>query len=806
MKKIFMIFGVMCSSFALYAQSGKVKGKIVNPDGTPATQVTVTLDDASAETTTDEHGAFLIEAEPGAHNLMIHAVGAKSRTIVIEISEDKTVSVADIHLKKGSTELSEIVIGANRHQYTTDKTSGSLRLQTPLVELPQNVQVVTMKTLADQQVTSMSDGVIRNVSGLSRLEHWGDMYARVNARGSRISAFRNGMNITSNWGPLTEDMAFVDRIEFVKGPAGFMMSNGEPSGLYNVVTKRPAGETRGEAGIMFGSYNFYRANVDLDGKFDKEGKLLFRLNALGQTKGSFRDFEFNDRYGIAPVISYQLTDQTKLTVEYIFQHAKMSNVGSYYVFAKNGYATTPRNFTLGDPGIDPTIINDHNVNVNLEHHFDSNWKLTAQASLFSYQQEGSSMWTGADSLNANGTVAIPAVSADGKIIRNVSIWDASNVMKFGQMYINGDVTTGPVHHRILGGFDLADKQYFADWNIGADLDTYEKPFDVNNPEYGSPANGVPNELFKTRRETSLRERAGVYGTVSQTSTGLYLQDELGFFEDKLRLTLAGRYTYVKTNNYNTFTTGKKFTPRFGLSYSVDRSTAVYGLYDQTFVPQDGLRRDGEAVKPVTGNNIEFGMKRDWFDGSWSTSLSVYQILKNNQVTGDPANTAGESFIVQFGQTKTQGLEFDLRGEITRGLTLIANYAYANAKISKADTSEASQQTIGNNVPGYAKHTANAWLNYTIQSGVLKGFGISGGFTWMADRSTWTWAGSTGQQPLPDYFKLDGGIYYEKDKVRITANMLNITDKYLYSGSAYAAYYYWQAEPGRNFRVGVNYRF
>jgi iron complex outermembrane receptor protein len=77
---------------------------------------------------------------------------------------------------------------------------------------------------------------------------------------------------------------------------------------------------------------------------------------------------------------------------------------------------------------------------------------------------------------------------------------------------------------------------------------------------------------------------------------------------------------------------------------------------------------------------------------------------------------------------------------------------------------------------------------------------------MADRSTWTWVGSTGQQALPDYFKLDGGIYYEKDKVRITANMLNITDKYLYSGSAYAAYYYWQAEPGRNFRVGVSYRF
>ncbi len=801
-----MIFGVWCGGVAAYAQTGVVTGKVLNPDGTPAGNVSISVTGSATEAVTDEDGTFQLEEAPGKHKLHIHAIGAQNRTVEVLINEDKTVTLSDIRLKKGNTDLEEVVIGASRQGYTAKKASSSLRLTTPLLEVPQNIQMVTARALADQQVTSLSDGAIRNVSGATRLEHWGDMYARVNARGSRLSAFRNGMNITTNWGPLTEDMAFVDHMEFVKGPAGFMMSNGEPSGLYNVVTKRPTGETKGEAGIMLGSYNLYRATLDIDGKLDKQGKLLFRLNGVAQNKGSFRDYEYNDRYGIAPVISYQLTDKTKLTVEYIYQRAKMTNVGSYYVFAKDGYATLPRNFTLGNPGIDPTIINDHNVNFNLEHRIDDNWKLTAQASLFSCQQTGSSMWTGADSLRADGTVAVPAVSSSGKIIRSVSIWDASNVMKFGQVYLNGDVTTGPVRHRILAGLDLADKQYYADWNTSQNLDAYEKPFDVYNPDYGTPANGLPNELFKARRNISLKERAGIYGTVTQTSTGLYLQDELGFFEDKLRLTVAGRYTYVRTNNYNTFTTGKKFTPRFGLSYSIDRATAVYGLYDQTFVPQDGLRRDKQSVKPITGNNLELGIKRNWLDGTWTTSLSVYRILKNNQSAGDPCNTAGETFIVQFGQTKTQGIEFDLRGELTPGLTLIANYAYTDAKISKADSSEAAQRTIGNNVPGYAKHTGNAWLNYTLQSGILKGFGISAGFTWMADRSTWTWSGSTGQQALPDYFKLDGGIYYEKDKVRITANMLNITDKYLYSGSAYAAYYYWQAEPGRNWRLGVSYRF
>ncbi|KAF5279852.1 hypothetical protein FQR65_LT15214 [Abscondita terminalis] len=66
-------------------------------------------------------------------------------------------------------------------------------------------------------------------------------------RGSQIQAFRNGMNVVSSfWSPLSEDMSTVERIEFVKGPAGFMMSSGDPAGIYNVVTKKPTAENKGE--------------------------------------------------------------------------------------------------------------------------------------------------------------------------------------------------------------------------------------------------------------------------------------------------------------------------------------------------------------------------------------------------------------------------------------------------------------------------------------------------------------------------------------------------------------------------------
>ncbi|MEI9910333.1 MAG: TonB-dependent receptor plug domain-containing protein [Bacteroidota bacterium] len=70
----------------------------------------------------------------------------------------------------------------------------------------------------------MRESVIRNVSGATASEHW-ETYARIVMRGSRIAAFRNGMNVQETWGPLTEDMSMVERIEFVKGPAGFMLAS-----------------------------------------------------------------------------------------------------------------------------------------------------------------------------------------------------------------------------------------------------------------------------------------------------------------------------------------------------------------------------------------------------------------------------------------------------------------------------------------------------------------------------------------------------------------------------------------------------
>ncbi len=786
------------SGLCALAQTGRIKGSVKTSDQQAAPYVNIVLKGTNKIATTDVNGVYEIRnVQPGSHILSISFVGHEAKEINVDVTAGQTSTVADIILTESSSELQEVVITADKG-YKEDRTSSSLRLTTPLMETSQNIQIVNSKLLADQQIVSMSDGVIRNVSGANRVEHWGDLYTNITMRGSQIQAFRNGFNVVASyWGPLTEDMSIVDHIEFVKGPAGFMLANGDPAGLYNVVTKKPTGQTKGEVAFTVGSFDMFRTSVDLDGKLSKDGKFLYRLNLAAQNKKSFRAFEYNDRYTFAPVISYQIDEKTKLTAEYNLQYAKMSDVGSFYMFSTDGYATLPRDFSVLAPGLDPTKISDHSAYVNLEHKIDENWKLTTQVSYFNYQQKGSSMWPN-------------AVNTDGTMIRSVGIWDAKSEMSMAQLFLNGDIQTGSIHHRILGGLDMAKKDYMADWGQSHALDSVGGEFDTKNPSYGTPNNGYP----QFDRTLSLEARAVIAGgLINQRYAGFYVQDELGFFENQLRVTLAGRFTYVSQAAWGgAAISANHFTPRIGVSYSVNEQTSVYALYDQAFLPQSGRLRSG-SVKPITGNNTEFGVKRDWLNGKWNTTLSVYKITKNNELTADPTSpNPNNPFSIEVGEKIAQGVEFDIRGEIFKGFNVTANYAYTDAKVTKVNSNVPEYVAIeGQRIAGSNKHTYNGWLSYKIQNGKLQGVGFSGGFTYMTDRATGSYSAISPQQNLPDYFKLDGGLFWENGKIRIAGNVFNILDKYLYSGAYYSGYfandvYSWQAEAPRNYRVSISYKF
>ena len=581
------------------------------------------------------------------------------------------------------------------------------------------------------------------------------------------------------WGPLAEDMSVVDRIEFVKGPAGFLMANGEPTAIYNIVTKKPSGVNRGEVSLASASFDLYRVAADLDGKLNSSGNLLYRLNVMAQSKNSHRQFDFNKRFALAPVISYELAGNTLFTAEYTCQQMKMPMLGSAYLFSLK-MGDLPNHSSMLEENIAPARINEHNFLITVDRRLSDHFKLTAKVAYLNDQQEGASVW--------------PAhLDSAGNLLRSISNWDAYSECRSGQVYATGKFTAGNIKHSILGGIDISYKNYYADFYQYATITGYDNfgnsvPFNIYHPIHGKM---MPQDLPKFDRTLPLKERA--FCTMGESLSSIYIQDEL-HLAGNIRATFAGRYSRLRQNSFGMYSEDKKFSPRMGLSYTIDLSASAYALYDCSFIGQQGTDSLSHPFKPLTGRSFEVGFKKNWLNGILNTTLSVYQVKRNNLITYIP----GPAFkAVQTKQTRTRGVELDIRGDVSKQFSVVANYAFTKAAITKdVDESKIGEQPDG---PGVPEHIGNLWMNYKI----CRIWHASLGNQWQGKR----------QHGLPAYHRTDANVSVNIKALTIAIMANNILDKYLYSGAPFefnndpvSSEYYFQVEAGVNFRVNVTCRF
>lgn len=694
--------------------------------------------------------------------------------------------------KHKTTNLSEIIISSRYNKsYKISELSKTLRINTPLLKLSQNIQEIGKEIITDQLAFNMTDGVTRNVSGVIRQEISNNLGPFIFMRGGLVSTMRDGTDLTPIYrGPVPEDAAVIERVEFIKGPSMFMNSIGDPAGTFNVVTKQPTGKNNYSANIMLGSYDFYRASADLDGLLDKKEKLQYRLNVMGMKSNSFVKYDFNDRLVVAPVIKYQISERNTITGSYTYQKFSYGLM-SPIIMTPNGFGTLPRDFTISEPSLNPYKPTDQSAALNFQHVFNENWRLTAIGAFMQNDNSGAYMWlTGVNKANPN------------VLLRNPKYDLTRSTVYSEQAFINGKIKTGSFTHQILAGTDINQKRFFADSYIeydkstGGSLNYY--PLDVTNPVYGAE---VPNYTDPKGVENGNTKQHINY-------VSFYALDEITLLNDRLRFTFGGRFTSAQTNNeisgVNTGSSDHVFTPRIGLSYSITKSLSVYYLNDKTFTPQAGStapKADGTgsaAVKPKTGTLYEVGLKKDWLNGKWNTTLSVYSVKRAGVLSADPDNS---TYYIQIGESKSKGIDFDLKGRILPGLNAVINYAYTDSKV----TTDADKMLIGARTPLYVKHIQNTWLTYDLPFLCLRGLGLSMGYQYQAGRSG-RYATAV-PYSIPNFFRVDGGLRWANKKVTVNAIVNNLLNKNLV-GTPWLrnGLHYWVPQAPANLRVSVVYNF
>lgn len=572
--------------------------------------------------------------------------------------------------------------------YKASRSATATRTDASILETPVSIQVLPQQVVEDQAALRLND-VYRNVSGVTPAYTGNNMAATEGPIIRGFSVFNTYWNGFRLRGQSPSVLANVQRIEVLKGPASVLYGRQEPGGLVNLVTKQPLDAPYRSIEQRVGSFDYYETLFDVGAPLNDDGSLRYRINGSYQNAGSFRDFVDNERWFIAPVLTWMITPRTELTVEGSYMHNDF--------LWDNGLVFSPATF---DPPFEPVLPIERFLqepafrstreeifaSYRLIHEITDDWKVRHMFLYHRNEFDINAYRIGAVTSPGPGQITVNR-RFDGTVPTATefnAIFDT--IYKF---------ELGSTKHELLAGVDLGYEPRNGNTQNGP-RENPNRPIDAFNPVYGA----VPTDF----RQTSFFSERFLFGT--------YFQDQMSLLDDRLHLLLGGRFDYVDQESLfvDPFFTppsgsgGKRhdsaFTFRLGALYKAASWLHPYFSYSQGFVPP--ATATVGPVNPEASEQFELGFKMPFFEERLVANLAVYQLTKDN-VIGDANN---DGINENFGELRSRGIEFDLIGEIHAGLSVILTYAYTDTEVLRSTILPVGARFIG--VP---LHLGSAWLKY-----------------------------------------------------------------------------------------------
>ncbi|MCL1666067.1 TonB-dependent siderophore receptor [Elizabethkingia ursingii] len=676
--------------------------------------------------------------------------------------------------------IDEVILTAMK-QIKTDSLSGNLKRNDRLLEIPQNIVSIKSDLLNLQGAFDVQD-ILRNVSGIyiSDATGAGNIFSgtfNAQIRGfNPVSTFRNGLPSFAG-GLSQEDVALIEQVDVIKGPAGFINSMGSGGGSLNINTKTP--RRIREVNITAGSFDFYRASVDL-GSAVKEKGLSFRLNAAYESQGYYSDYAKRRKFIIAPVVQYNFSKNTFLLAEWNMIQGRALESSNFIQYeSENMVQKHPwRANYQGDPNLPVSKLDEHYGRLVFNHNFNDKWKIVSQSSIKSTPLDQWSLLGGTTSYNP------PMFDEAGNALRS-SFRNKQKYLTYNtQIFLNGSYNmTKDIVHTILTGFDFNSSKSTTEHIQGAN----EFIFNRSQMNYG-----INRDLLIQPEADDQID----YTKSKDVTIGAYVYNNFKLW-DRVIIDAGFRYSRNKRNRYlkgpsspegdNKIYRHYAVSPRVGITYLIEKDFAAFFSYDQSFEPMPGTDPQGKEWKPMETYNTEFGLKKDWFGGLLSTSVSAYRIIRNNTFSQNPAN----GVMTQLNQVRNKGIEVDIIGSIYPNITLTANYSYINSVYSKDPY---APELVGKRFSSVPRHQINTWFMYKFQKGKLQGLSLAIGQTAALLRET-----DVAGVRIPDFIKLDASIMYQHKKWFVRGIFDNLANRrYITDGNVTDRYNAdWSSVIGQN---------
>jgi iron complex outermembrane recepter protein len=651
--------------------------------------------------------------------------------------------------------------------YNVPNASTATKTDIPVRDIPGSIQVIPNQVLEDRQITGLREAV-SNVSGVTpggdgTLSTIGESFIfRGFDNDPGGATFVNGFKRYTDTGFGRDiGVANIEQIEILKGPASVLYGQAEPGGILNITTKQPLSSPSYNIEGIIGNFDYYSPAIDFSSPLNDSKTISYRFNADYRNFSSHVDFVDTESVFVAPVVSFDLGEKTKLTLEADYlslNKTSYSGLPSSGTVVDNPLGKLPDSRFLDNPD-SKTYDYFFNFGYRLKHKFSDNWSIR-NGFKTSYYQVDEEYLFGLGVGEDNRTL-----ERDGAYTESDAY---SNVL---QTDVLGKIGTGNIKQDLLFGLELGRTSY--------DLDRF-------GASSGVPAIDIFNPVYET---VDFDEFISTQNA-DQNTVGLYAQDLISLGK-KFKVLVGGRLDFASTSFENSdgqiaYENGDSgFSPRMGLVYQPIKPVSLYTSWSRSFQPSLAslVNADNTPFEPTKGEQFEAGVKTEFLDGKLATTLAAYQITKENVTTQDPNDPA---LSIQVGEQQSKGVELDVSGEILPGWNIIAGYAYTDTEVTKDN-----RGNEGNQLDNVSPHSASLWTTYEIQDGGWKGFGLGGGLFFIDERegdleNTFT---------LSSYVRTDAVIYYRRQNWQTQLNFKNLFDVDYYEGASFGSVF-----PGAPFTV------
>lgn len=800
-----MLFSFNQPAFSQLASAparGSIKGRVRTNDGKPAPFVNIFIVENNKKTLSDEDGSFtFINLKDGTYTLKTSFVGLQVQSQKVTVREGET-STVDFVLSESLAQLDEVSISGYKSPNQKPTTLGKIAIAPK--DLPQSVQIIGTKVIADQQANRLSD-VMKNVNGVALGANRGSVGENFYARGYSLGSnnvFKNGARTTIGGMP---EASTLESVEVLKGSSALLYGGVSGGAVVNMVTKKPKFESGGEVSMRVGSYDMYKPIVDVYGPLSD--KVAYRAIGSYEKAGSYRDHVWSDRIYVNPSILYKISENTDLLIQADYLKSNFTpdfGIGTVdnqiSPLGRNAFINTTWAYNKTNTGTLQAALN---------HKLNDNWKLSAIVGVQSYNRDYFSSER-------------PFTTA-GIWYRALTRSRTRELTYNEQINLTGTIKTAGIVHQLLVGVDGDQSNIITGGFTNPNLLT--SPVDANpsKTKYYDKLNLLDPNSFNVPSNFNMPQTTLLTNTTATVSRfGGFVQDLISL-TDKFKVLAGIRWTFQETpkTNITTLETrietkgaanlkiDKAFSPKLALIYQPIKSTSVYASYSNNFISNSGTDVSTNApMGPSIIDHYEAGIKNDFLDGRLSVNVTGYQIMNDRFAQQALVNTSGQpnadANIKEFtGKTQSNGVEVDVTATLVDGLNFIAGYSYNYMRYTetlpykeiitqdpaypndptKTKTTIVSGIVEGERLVGTTKNTANASLFYTVQNGGLKGFKLGASAFYTGDRNggrnTNKAGTSSGIIPIKGFTTFDLSAGYAFKRFSILGKLSNITNELNY---------------------------